>query len=135
MTEKLKRPVPVRQMGRRSRLLQILERDGQSCVWCGTTFDARFTNPTTEHLVPRVKGGPSWLENEMAACRRCNKERGHQSIGGWMDACVSRGWTPNVARVIAQLEALLVSIEIRGGQRRARQYAESQLRRVHRLLA
>ena len=35
--------------------------------------------------------------------------------------------------VVAQLEELLSSIEARGGQRRARRYAESQLRRVRRL--
>ncbi len=128
-----KNPTPVRQADRRGRLLQILERDGQVCVWCGTPFDERFTKPTTEHLVPRIKGGPSWLENEMAACRRCNKARGHQTVGAWLDECASRGWTPNTERVVAQLEELLSSIEARGGQRRARRYAESQLRRVRRL--
>ena len=38
----------------------------------------RFVTPTTEHVVPRLKGGPSWPENEVAACRRCNSERGHR---------------------------------------------------------
>ena len=132
-SKSVKQPTPVRQAGRKARLLQILDRDGHACVWCGTPFDGRFTQPTTEHLVPRIKGGPSWLENEMAACRRCNKARGHQTVGAWLDACESRGWAPKTDRVVAQLEALLNSIESRGGQRRARRYAESQLRRVRRL--
>jgi hypothetical protein len=63
---------------------------------------------TTEHLVPRIKGGPSWLENEVAACRRCNGGRGHRPPGAWIDECTGRGWDPNVDAVVRALESLLV---------------------------
>ena len=36
----------------------ILERDGNDCVWCRRAFDNHLVLPTTEHLVPRIKGGP-----------------------------------------------------------------------------
>ena len=122
----------VQQPGRKERIALILERDGNHCVWCQTEFHPRFTPPTREHLVPRIKGGPSWLENEMAACRRCNAARGHQTIGAWFVECQSMGREPNGTAIIARLEDLTQCIEKRGGQRKARRYLESQLRRLRR---
>ena len=120
----------VRQAGRRARLDEAMARDGKVCVWCRTPFDDRWAKPTTEHLVPRIKGGPSWLENEMAACQRCNKDRGHQSISVWVEECRARGWEPRTDEIHARLLALQAIIARRGGQRRARRYIDGQLRRL-----
>ncbi|MBA3281731.1 MAG: HNH endonuclease [Acidimicrobiia bacterium] len=116
---------------RSQRLSRILERDGPTCVWCGRQF-AGLVRPTTEHLVPRLKGGPSWLENEVAACRRCNGERGHATLGDWADECERRGWTVDRPRLVRTLEQLTAAIARRGGQRRARPWLASQLRRLRR---
>jgi 5-methylcytosine-specific restriction endonuclease McrA len=80
------------------RLLAVLGRDWPTCVWCGRTF-AALVAPTTEHVVPRVKGGPSRLENEVAACRRCNGERGHRWPVEWLEECLRRGWDHDEARL------------------------------------
>jgi hypothetical protein len=117
--------------GRAERLRAVLERDGGTCAWCGRSFD-RLVRPTTEHVVPRVKGGPSWLENEVAACRRCNSDRGHRSPVEWLDECRRRGWEPDELRVARALDALAAAIAREGGQRRARPYLDSQLRRLRR---
>ncbi len=85
---------------------------------------------TTEHVVPRIKGGPSWLENEVAACRRCNGQRGHRTPADWLDECERRGWQPNRAALVRTLEALDRVIAARGGQRRARPYITAQRRRL-----
>lgn len=122
---------PLEQPGRAERLRAAIERDGPTCVWCSRRF-GDLVRPTTEHLVPRVKGGPSWLENEVAACRRCNGERGHQSPAAWIDECRRRGWQPDVLRVVRVLGALDGAIAARGGQRRARPYIAHQLRRLRR---
>lgn len=53
-------PMPLDRAGR---LRAALDRDGATCIWCGRAFAGQVT-PTTEHVVPRVKGGPSWAENE-----------------------------------------------------------------------
>lgn len=121
---------PGRLPGRRERLALVLERDGPWCVWCSAPFDAKLNQPTTEHLVPRIKGGPSWLENELAACRRCNSERGHQSPAHWLHECEGLGRVPRTDVIVEALERLTVAIRERGGQRRARPYIESQLRRM-----
>lgn len=108
----------------------ILERDGRECVWCGRDLEVRLVAATTEHLVPRIKGGPSWLENEVAACRRCNGERGHRTLGEWLDECERRGWQPKQDVIVRTLESLQDAVATRGGQRRARRYIDSQLRRL-----
>ena len=108
----------------------ILERDGAECVWCRRQVEVGLVAATTEHLVPRIKGGPSWIENELAACRRCNGERGHRTPGDWFDECDRRGWDPNRETIVKALRSLEQAIAERGGQRRARPYIASQLRRL-----
>lgn len=122
------------QPSRRERLASIIERDGNTCVWCARTIDTRLVPATTEHVIPKVKGGPSWIENEVAACRRCNGRRGHRTPAEWADECEGLGWRPDRARVVAALEALQQRIETNGGQRRARPYLDAQLRRLRRTL-
>ncbi len=117
-------------LGRRDRLEVILERDGRHCVWCRRGVDTDLVRATTEHVVPRIKGGPSWLENEVAACARCNGQRGHRTPADWLTECEGRGWDPDVDAVVASLERLEAAIAERGGQRRARRYLDAQLRRL-----
>jgi hypothetical protein len=121
-------------MNRRARMIVILERDGTACVWCARQIDTDAVQATTEHLVPRIKGGPSWIENEVAACRRCNGERGHVTPAEWAEECRRRGWTPNLPVIVRVLESLQSRIEVVGGQRRARPYIASQLRRLRNMV-
>src|SRR3954447_12583615 len=119
----------VPQLDRADRLTAILERDGPTCVWCGRPFGT-LIRPTTEHVVPRVKGGPSRLENEVAACGRCNAGRGHRSPVEWLEECRRRGWCPDEPRLVRALTGLTAAIARDGGQRRARPYLDAQLRRL-----
>ncbi|AOS64386.1 HNH endonuclease [Actinoalloteichus hymeniacidonis] len=119
------------QPNRATRLRWLLDRDGHTCIWCGREFSS-VRIPTTDHLVPRVKGGPSWLENEVAACRRCNRTRGHISPVDWLADCERRGWRPDADRVLRALTAFADAVLERGGQRRARPYLQAQLRRMRR---
>ena len=112
----------------------ILERDGATCVWCRRRVGSGLVEATTEHVVPRIKGGPSWIENEVAACRRCNGRRGHRTPAEWAAECEGLGWEPDVERLVAVLRSLQTAIRERGGQRRARPYIDSQLRRLDRSL-
>ena len=123
-----------REPGRAERLLLVLDRDGNTCVWCGRRFD-RLVRPTTEHVVPKLKGGPSWVENEVAACRRCNSDRGHRAPVEWLEECRRRGWEPDERRLVRALTGLTRAIARHGGQRRARPYLDGQLRRLRRVLS
>jgi hypothetical protein len=122
---------PSSRPNRAARLRSAVERDGPRCVWCRRECTG-LVRGTTDHLVPRVKGGPSWLENEVLACPRCNRERGHSSPADWLGECVRRGWDPDRAAVLGALRALQRAIDHRGGQRRARPYLAAQLRRLAR---
>ncbi len=116
---------------RSARLRVVIARDGGTCIWCGRAF-TDLVPPTTEHVVPRLKGGPSWLENEVAACRRCNSDRGHRGAVEWLEECLRRGWQPDEHRLARSLSALEAAIAREGGQRRARPYLDAQLRRIRR---
>jgi 5-methylcytosine-specific restriction endonuclease McrA len=120
------------QPDRATRLRSAALRDGEHCVWCRRPCTG-LVRATTDHLVPKVKGGPSWLENEVVACRRCNGERGHRSPADWLAECERRGWEPDVDAVAKALVALERAIAERGGQRRARPYLATQLRRLRRI--
>ena len=115
--------------GRTERLRLVVERDGPRCVWCRREV-GDLVPATTDHLVPRVKGGPSWLENEVLSCARCNRQRGHASPADWLAECRRRGWEPDGEVVLDVLRALDRAIAERGGQRRARPYLAAQLRRL-----
>lgn len=119
-----------RDLNRRERMARILERDGADCVWCRRPIDVKLVEATTEHLVPRIKGGPSVIENEVAACRRCNGQRGHLTPAEWIDECERRGWEPNRDAVVRALRSLETAFVERGGMRRARPYVATQLRRL-----
>ncbi len=120
------------QPDRRERLRRARLRTGDRCFWCGRPL-AGLVAATTDHVVPRVKGGPSWLENEVAACRRCNAERGHLSPVDWLEECLRRGWPADPGALRRVLEELHQAVAERGGLRRARPYLATQLRRAQRL--
>jgi uncharacterized protein YfaT (DUF1175 family) len=122
------------QPDRAERLRAAALRDGPHCVWCRRPCTG-LVRATTDHLIPKVKGGPSWLENEVVACGRCNRERGHLSPADWIAECERRGWEPDLDAVAGALADLDRAIAQRGGQRRARPYLAAQLRRVRRLTA
>src|SRR6185437_4713289 len=117
------------QPDRAERLRAAAARDGEHCVWCRRSCTG-LVRATTDHLVPKVKGGPSWLENEVVACRRCNGQRGHLSPADWIAECERRGWDPDVDAVAAALADLDRAIAARGGRRRARPYLATQRRRL-----
>lgn len=118
-------------LGRRARLAVILERDGPACVWCSRPFD-HLVAPTTEHVIARVKGGPSWLENEVAACRRCNAERGHSSPVQHLARVAASGREPRPDVLAAALVRLEERILDEGGARRVRGALRSELRKIGR---
>ncbi|GAA2727758.1 HNH endonuclease [Cellulomonas aerilata] len=126
-----RRPALTDGRGHAERLRDAVVRQGGRCFWCGRPF-SDLVAPTTDHVVPRVKGGPSWPENEVAACRRCNAERGHTTPVDWLEECVRRGWPADPSALDATLATLETAIVRRGGQRRARPYVHSQRRRLSR---
>ena len=120
----------LRQQSRGERLSEIMRRDGSQCVWCGNVLEEGSVLATLEHVIPRLKGGPSWIENEALACRNCNNERGHTAPAEWLRCCFERGKAPALEVIRMRLLALEDAIRSRGGLRKVRPYLAGQIRRM-----
>jgi len=51
----------------------------KKCVYCGSDVDL-----TTDHLIPRNKGGDDSANNVVLACRSCNASRGDKGVFEWL---------------------------------------------------
>lgn len=60
---------------------KVFKRDNYSCRYCG----ADDVPLTVDHLVCWEEGGPSTVENLVAADRRCNKTRGNLPYAQWLE--------------------------------------------------
>lgn len=54
----------------RSLRQNVLMRDGRNCIYCGAHATA------IDHLIPKVRGGLTVIENLAASCRHCNSIKG-----------------------------------------------------------
>lgn len=51
----------------------------KQCVYCGSMEDL-----TTDHLIPRSRGGDESGDNVVLACQSCNGSRGEKGIFEWL---------------------------------------------------
>jgi hypothetical protein len=51
----------------------------KSCVYCGSAADL-----TTDHLIPRSRGGDDSADNVVLACQSCNTSRGEKGVFEWL---------------------------------------------------
>ena len=51
----------------------------KACVYCGSVADL-----TTDHLIPRSRGGDDSADNVVLACQSCNISRGEKGIFEWL---------------------------------------------------
>lgn len=58
---------------------RILALHDYRCVYCGERYEAG--DLTVDHVQPRVKGGDHSEGNLVAACRRCNTDKG--GVAAW----------------------------------------------------
>lgn len=54
--------------------LQVLERDGYVCAYCGGEATE------ADHIIPKDAGGKDELGNLVAACKPCNSRKGNRLI-------------------------------------------------------
>lgn len=68
----------------------ILRRDNYTCAYCGKT------GRTIDHVLPRAQGGKSTWDNTVAACLKCNSEKGNRTPE---QAGMKLSWKPFVPTV------------------------------------
>lgn len=124
-----------RQPSPAERLDLLLELGGSQCAWCGYDLTKPNARPTRDHLVPKIKGGPTRLENEVASCGSCNQKRGHVSPSQYAEQSRDqRGLDPNVALIADQLDRLDEAIAREGGMRKIRDYVTREAKRCRSLV-
>ena len=124
-----------RQMSSSDRLDHLLELGGWKCAWCGYDLEKPNARPTRDHVVPKIKGGPTRLENEVASCGSCNQKRGHTAPSQYIESSRrDRGLEPNAMLVADQLDALDAAIQREGGMRKIRDYVTREAKRVRDLV-
>jgi 5-methylcytosine-specific restriction endonuclease McrA len=102
---------------------QLIDRDGDGCVWCGRVLWRR--DLTLEHVVPRSRGGHMVAENALVACRSCNRRRGSRPVDAYVRDLLREGAEVNLSAVRRSLTRLT-----RSDRRAHREAAERQLRRL-----
>lgn len=65
-----KKPAKAPSSKKASKRVELAERDGTDCWFCGKDMGA---DRTLEHLVPKSKGGPNTLDNYVLAHGACNR--------------------------------------------------------------
>lgn len=76
--------------------LQVLERDGYKCRYCGVELSAALGPeqedgtckvlgvwPELDHVIPRAKGGSSKADNLVASCGPCNRSKWFSDPNEW----------------------------------------------------
>lgn len=58
----------------------VFERDGWTCVYCGTRDD----RPHCDHVVPVSRGGSHETDNLVTACGSCNSSKNNRRIEEWV---------------------------------------------------
>ena len=119
-----------RQLNRKERMEILLSQHEKQCIWCNTPIN--ISTATTDHIIPKIKGGPSWIENELASCYKCNKARGHIPALDYIEIMKEKGFFVNQDAIFKKLQELDIAFEERGGQRKARPHLYRQLRRLER---
>ena len=87
----------------------LFRRDGNQCMYCGSQFEDRYL--TRDHIVPQVQGGPDTWVNVVAACRRCNQQKGGRTPEQAGMALLAIPFKPNVFEFM-----YLANRHIRGDQ-------------------
>lgn len=65
-----KRPVPFNKVN-------VYDRDGFRCQYCGEEFD--YEDLTFDHVVPQSRGGETTWENITTSCGPCNHSKGNRT--------------------------------------------------------
>ena len=84
--------------------------DIQECCYCRSQI-LHPLKPTTEHLVPKSKGGNNTKHNKRVCCNVCNGFRGNLTYSQWerkIRNCISSGsmWNNPVTKEKATMEYL-----------------------------
>lgn len=77
---------------------QCFKRDGYKCRYCGID-DVPLT---VDHVMTWENGGPTYPENLVTCCRKCNKTRGNMPYEQWLES----DYYKQISSVLTEAEKL-----------------------------
>ena len=77
----------------------LFVRDGNTCLYCGQAF--RDGDLTRDHALPVSRGGRDQWDNVVAACKRCNHQKGNRLVAESGFELLALPYTPNFAEYLA----------------------------------
>lgn len=81
----------------------LFARDSMICMYCGREFNG--SDLTRDHVVPVSRGGEDRWENVVAACRRCNQQKGDRLLTEIEVDLVALPYRPNNAEYLALINS------------------------------
>jgi 5-methylcytosine-specific restriction endonuclease McrA len=67
----------------RTNRMALYNRDGFTCIWCGSTFSKDGNGLTLDHVVAANNGGTDAPTNLITACLSCNSSKQDKTNRGW----------------------------------------------------
>lgn len=81
----------------------LFRRDGNICLYCGGHF--ADTELTRDHVLPRSRGGVDTWDNVVAACKRCNHQKGHRLLAESPLELIALPYVPNFSEYLALINS------------------------------
>jgi 5-methylcytosine-specific restriction endonuclease McrA len=81
----------------------LFRRDRNLCLYCGGEF--ADTELTRDHVVPRSRGGRDVWDNVVAACKRCNHQKGDRLPQEAGVELLALPYAPNFAEYLALINS------------------------------
>lgn len=89
-----------------------MESDKPFCCYCGRRINYPLKR-TTEHIIPKSKGGSDHPKNKRKCCNDCNTWRGNKSLDYWkweVQYCIDNEGRYN-SYSIYDMEIILINID------------------------
>lgn len=81
----------------------LFRRDRNLCLYCGGEF--QDCDLTRDHVLPRSRGGRDVWDNVVAACKRCNHQKGHRLLAQADMELLALPYVPNFAEYLALINS------------------------------
>ena len=81
----------------------LFRRDRNLCLYCAGHF--QDTELTRDHVQPRSRGGEDTWDNVVAACKRCNHQKGHRLLAGTNLELLALPYVPNFPEYLALINS------------------------------
>jgi len=120
--------IPIQTVITPSRREKLWIKEGKKCHWCGQPTRLGSYKPdgtlawnsaTTDHVLPRWRGGSDDESNLVSACHLCNNRRSHEDACGIPDGSMLGKYDPDKGMVYKGKKGPMVRVALTGDEKKA----------------